>query len=284
MFVSKYQKLWKEIEISRERPNYARNIIKIDYKKFEKLIFEEDDEFVVDTINSIYNGDIFVLTNAFSKNFINELMQKIYIKLHSSEPSFHKMIEGCPNFHRVQDEEIAKKYVFSSIRHSYYWFNWNGDPLQVNEEIKEKWRTIKYLNGLNKYAYENNTPKDGVVDRYQVVRYPSGIGLSELHSDPYQNQRTFISIFMSKKGEDYNKGGFYVLKEGNKKLDVENDINIGDMAIGYATVQHGVDLVDPSKKVDWKSKEGGRWWMGLYSNSSDMVKSRSTGKKSSLKI
>ena len=64
-------------------------------------------------------------------------MQKIYIKLHSSEPSFHKMIEGCPNFHRVQDEEIAKKYVFSSIRHSYYWFNWNGDPLQVNEKIKE---------------------------------------------------------------------------------------------------------------------------------------------------
>ena len=96
-----------------------------------------------------------------------------------------------------------------------------------------------------------------------MVRYPPGIGRSELHSDPYQNQRTFISIFMSKKGEDYNEGGFFVLKkEGNKKLDAKNDINIGDIAIGYATVQHGVDLVDPSKEVDWKSKEkveGGGW-------------------------
>ena len=88
---------------------------------------------------------------------------------------------------------------------------------------------------------------------------------------------------MSKKGVDYKEGGFYVLKEGDKKLDTETDINIGDISIGYATVQHGVDLIDPSKDVDWKSKEG-RWWLGLYSNSSDMVKKRATGKRSNIKI
>ena len=75
-------------------------------------------------------------------------MQKIYIKLHSSEPSFHKMIEGCPNFHRVQDEEIAKKYVFSSIRPLIIGLIGMEIQLQVNEKIKEKWRTLKYLNGL----------------------------------------------------------------------------------------------------------------------------------------
>ena len=283
IFNSKYQKFWKEIERSSKRPNYARNIIKIDYEKFKNSVFKEDDEFVSNTINSIYNGDIYILTNAFSKDFIDRLVQKVFNEFNSSKSSFHKMIEGCPNFHRVQDENTAKKYVFKSIRHSYYWFNWNGDPMQVNEEIKDKWRTIKYLNGLNKHCYEDNTPKDGVVDRYQVVRYPPGIGQSELHSDPYQNQRTFISIFMSKKGVDYKEGGFYVLKEGNKKLDAEIDINIGDISIGYATVQHGVDLIDPLKEVDWKSKKG-RWWLGLYSNSSDMVKKRATGIKSNIKI
>ena len=42
--------------------------------------------------------------------------------------------------------------------------------------------------------------------------------------------------------------------------------------------------VDWNSGGDWKSKEGGRWRMGLYSNSSDMVKNRATGQKSKIKI
>ena len=41
---------------------------------------------------------------------------------------------------------------------------------------------------------------------------------------------------------------------------------------------HGVDTVDPDKKTDWLAKDG-RWWLGLYSNSTDMVSKRATGKK-----
>ena len=77
-------------------------------------------------------------------------------------------------------------------------------------------------------TFEKNTPKDGVVDRYQVARYLPGIGRSETHSDPYLNQRFFISAFMSKKGVDYQSGGFYVVKEGNKFMDLENNIDVGD--------------------------------------------------------
>ena len=35
--------------------------------------------------------------------------------------------------------------------------------------------------GLNPKEYEKNTPKDGVVDRVQVVQYPSKIGYLEPH-------------------------------------------------------------------------------------------------------
>jgi len=58
-------------------------------------------------------------------------------------------------------------------------------------------------------------------------------------------------------------------------------VDIGDISIGYATVMHGVDTVDPDKKADWLANDG-RWWLGLYSNSTDMVSNRATGKKVSI--
>ena len=78
---------------------------------------------------------------------------------------------------------------------------------------------------------------------------------------------------MSKKGLDYKKGGFYVVKENNQFEDVEKYVVIGDISIGYATVMHGVDTIDPDQKPNWLTKDG-RWWLGLYSNSSDMVSKR----------
>ena len=111
--------------------------------------------------------------------WFEKLRDKVFKIWNSSETNFHKMVEGCPDFHRKQDEKIAKKYVFESIRHSYYWFHWNGDPMSVIPEINKRWRVLKFLGGLNKHTYEKNTPKDGVVDRFQVARYLPGIGKSE---------------------------------------------------------------------------------------------------------
>ena len=67
---------------------------------------------------------------------------------------------------------------------------------------------------------------------------------------------------------DYKAGCFYVVKEGNQFVDTENDVDIGDIAIGYATVIHGVDKIDPDKKHDWAAKDG-RWWFGLNVHNSD---------------
>ena len=283
MILNKYKATWEKIEALKNRPKYASKIVKIDYDYFAKKVEEQSDDFVKRITKSLFDGDIYILKSGFSKDFMDDLKEKVYKIWSSSESSFHKMIEGCPNFHRKQDEEIAKKYVFMSVRHSYYWFNWNGDSMNVNSEINKRWRIFKFLGGLNKDAYEKNTPKDSIVDRYQVARYLPGIGRSETHSDPYQNQKFFISAFMSKKGFDYSKGGFYVVKSDDKFLDLEDDLDIGDICIGYATVMHGVNTIDPTKKPDWESKDG-RWWLGLYSNSTDMVSKRATGQKVKLNI
>ena len=280
---NKINLIWKELEAKKDRPKYASNIIKIDYQEFQKKIEEQNEKYIKNIITSLYNGDIYILKNAFSKTFMYELIEKVYKIFHTTESSFHKMKEGCPDFHRMIDQELAKNYAFPSVRHSYYFFPWNEDPLNAISEINKRWRLIKQLIGLDKYAYENNTPKDGVVDRFQIARYLPGIGEAVMHTDPYENQRTFISIYMSKKGEHFNQGGFYVVKKDNKVFDTETEVDVGDMSIGYATVMHGVEVVDPDKKPDWKAKDG-RWWMGLYSNSSDTVKRRAIGKAANLSL
>ena len=272
-----YNKIWKEIEAAGTRPVFAREIIEVDYKEFEYNIISQEKSFINKITESLYCGDIYLLKNAFSKDFMADLLEKVHYIWSQTPSSFHKMLEGCPDFHRVQDEEIAKNYAFESVRHSYYWFHWNGDPMGVIKTIMPYWRVFKFLGGYQMDEYETNTPKDGVVDRFQVARYLPGIGRSETHSDPYQNQKFFISAFMSKRGVDYEQGGFYVVGPQNTLIDVEDRVEVGDISIGYATVMHGVGRVDPHKHPDWKAKDG-RWWLGLYSNSTDNVINRATGK------
>ncbi len=275
--MNKYRKTWEKLETSDTRPSYARNIVEIDYAKFSEQVIAQESGFVHDVVESLYAGDIYILKQGFPREFMTDLLEKVYGIWGQTPSSFHKMLEGCPDFHRMQDEEVAKKYIFESVRHSYYWFHWNGDPMGVIPAIMKRWRIFKLLGGYRLDEYEKNTPKDGVIDRFQVARYLPGIGRSETHSDPYQNQKFFISAFMSKRGIDYEKGGFYVVGSGDRLVDIEDRIDIGDIGIGFATVMHGVDRIDPHKKPDWGKKDG-RWWLGLYSNSTDHVKNRATGK------
>ena len=279
----RFKAVWHAIERPETQPKFARKIITLDYGKFANDVMAQHPTFVEAVVQSLYAGDIYILKNGFPKSFVYDLLENVHKYWNKTPSSFHKMVEGCPDFHRIQDEQIAAKYVFKSVRHSCYFFHWNGDPLGIIPPIMERWRVFKFLGGFRADAYEHNTPKDGVIDRIQVAQYPPKIGISETHSDPWQNQRTFISAFMSKRGVDYEAGGFYVVGPGNVLIDVEPDIDVGDVAIGYATVLHGVDRIDPQKECDW-SKKDGRWWLGLYSNSSDMVKERATGVRQAVEL
>ena len=133
---------------------------------------------------------------------------------------------------------------------------------------------MKIVMGLPPMAYETNTPKDGVVDRLQIVRYLPGIGSLAPHADPYLHQRLFLSGYMSKRGVDYRGGGFYLVGPDHQKVEVEDRIDVGDVAIGYASLQHGVDPCDG--EPSWE-RDDGRWFLSMYSNASDEVAERHTG-------
>ena len=138
--------------------------------------------------------------------------------------------------------------------------------------------------GLELTEYENNTPKDGVIDRIQVVHYPSKIGFLEAHSDPYKHQRLIYSAYMSKKGVDFEGIGFYLIGKNNEIIEVEDLVDIGDVGIAYATVYHGVAPVNTNKKPDWDNVDDGRWFLSMYSNESDEVKTRHTSTREEFNI
>ncbi len=275
---NQFKAAWERIERPETRPAVATAVVVADYEEFQQRVMAQEPRFVKEAVRSLYAGEIYVLKGGFPKRFMEELREKVDRFWKQTPPSFHKMVEGCPDFHRIQDEETAKKYVFQSVRHSAYFFQWNGDPLGIIPPIMARWRIFKFLGGYRFDEYERNTPKDGVVDRIQIARYLPKVGASETHADPYQNQKFFISAFMSKRGVDYQAGGFYVVGRGNTLCDLEGFIDVGDIGIGYATVMHGVDRIDPDKEPDWNTADG-RWWLGLYSNSTDVGggKGRATG-------
>ena len=35
------------------------------------------------------------------------------------------MLDGSPNFHRMIDKNVTKKYSLYAIKHSFYFYNWN---------------------------------------------------------------------------------------------------------------------------------------------------------------
>ncbi len=265
---------WETIENERDRPKFANELKIISYSDFKGKFSNLND--LKSLINSIYDGDIYIVKNSFDKSFVEKVKNDFQNFVKSKESSFHKMKENCPDFHRIIDENVSGLYSIKALKHSAYFFPWNGDENNLFPVINKRWRYLKIMGGRKYNEFENNTPKDGIVDRIQVLKYPPG-GSLETHCDPYHNQRTFISIYMSTRGEDYKSGGFYVIDKKNNKLDLENYISSGDIGFGYASIMHGVDKIDGLENCEWDTNKG-RWFIGLYSNDSDEVKNRVTSK------
>ena len=265
--------LWKDLERKKGQPFFARKLVVKNFDDFSKEVFYSNGKDKLRLVKSLYSGDIYLLKRAFSEKFCKEIIKGAWKINKERKGSFHKMKGKCPNFHRLIDDRVNKNYSYDHVKRAFYFFPFNKDPLNMFETIYKRWRVIKYVGGRKYNEFENNTTYDRVVDRFQVVQYPTGAGHFETHSDPYHNQRFFICGFLSKRGKNFSQGGLYCYKKDRSIVDAEKYIDTGDMLIGYATVLHGVSKIDPVKKVNFNSPRG-RWFLGLYTNDTDNIKKR----------
>lgn len=271
-----YLKFWKKYENLNSLPNYLGEVITYDFKEFTKKAYSESDNFAEDLVLSLLSGNVIILKNAFDESFLINLKRKLSHIFLNGQSSFHKIIENCPNFYRNITNDLSKKYAFHQVKQTHYFFPWNDDFHNLYFETYKRWQVLKYISGFKKNAWEKNTPKDGIVDRIQLVRYPPNHGELELHQDPYLYQKFFISVYMSKKGKDYINGGMYFVDKNNKKIEFEDLVDIGDLAFGFGTIYHGVDITNVSME-EFDKISSGRWFMGLYSTVSDYIEKRHTG-------
>ena len=70
------------------------------------------------------------------------LKEKTFSYFKDKTSKFKKMLEGSPDFHRKIDLETGKKYALRLCKHSFYFYPWNNDPLNLFKPIYERWRII----------------------------------------------------------------------------------------------------------------------------------------------
>ena len=264
--------IWVDLESKNHRPEVFNKVINYDHHEFVSKILEFNKKFIQDTCESIFHGDLYFLKNAIKNNEVSYIIDEVYKFNKDNESTFYKMKEKVPNFHRWIDSNSTAGYSIKHVKHSTFLFHWNKDIGNVNKIICNVCRPLKLLSGLSFFEYEKNTPKDLIIERTQVVRYPPG-GYIEPHLDNNRLIRFIISGYLSTKGIDYDDGGFYVISSDNKKLELEQFIKSGDVGVFFASLRHGLDTIDKNKEAI-KGQKDGRWWFGYNIHNSDEIKEK----------
>lgn len=272
-FVEIAKKIWAEQPFPADRFN---TVSKINFKELQEIIIKNDLNAFKTIVNDLAKGSFLIIKRCFSKNEINFLKKTGQNLMASKESSFYKMDRKIPNFWRDITSEHSHKYGVPVVKKSMYFFHWNGED-KLFELINKRWDIIKILGGRESSFGKSTFPEDGFIDRIQLVEYPCGTGYLAPHQDPDHNQKCFISGYMSKIGVDFKTGGFWALNKNNKKVNLEDQLEVGDMGIGSAKIVHGVDQIDDQISSN-------RWFLGLYTNDSDCVKDRITLKSPEIKV
>ena len=275
---NQYKKKWEALIKNDYFPNYLRKIQTFDLKKFNEIVLK-DPEKTKTLIKNMFLGDALIVRNVFEKKILNKLKSQIYNSGNDNEEAKEnlKILENCPNFHKSNKLEDLPSNLDNYVEtaHSYFFFRWNSDNLKIFEYFDKFWETIKIICGLNKNEYKNNTPKNLIVDRIQVLRYPLNEGYISPHCDVAAWQKLNIGVCLSEKGIDFDSGGLYLLDKNENKINVETHMKVGDCICWIPTIFHGVDIpkTKDQKKYEWNSDKG-RWQAIALTVQSHYVKER----------
>ena len=139
---NKFKAKWDFLENLKIPPRAMRKIVVLEFEEFKNKILSQRSDDVDALCDSLYAGDAYILKNAFSTEYLTELISKAHRYGKESESTFHPMVENCPDFNRIVDEDITKKYSIETVRKSHYFFPWNEDPLNLFEPVNKRWRIV----------------------------------------------------------------------------------------------------------------------------------------------
>jgi len=260
--------LWRSLIERNTLPNYFTEIINIDFVEFKAKMEAQNLDFQSSLINKMFRGAIIQITDVLDHSLINSIINSSLTLAKENISKKTLCVEGCQNYFYLQTEDLSKNGGYKTLDRSYYFFPWNLDQSYLFDKINNYWRYIKVLGGLSFNEYENNTPKDEVINRMHIIQYMKGGGTISPHKDPIVYQKIQLGSVLNEFGKDFNSGGFSVFNKKKEKIFIEPKLKKGSLVCFMPSLYHTVDPVDPNTEVDL-SKPDGRWYLSLTCVGSD---------------
>jgi hypothetical protein len=251
---------------------FFSGIIKYDYDIFQKKL--KSTKFILNCIEKITNGKIYILTGALDEKFIEDTKKKLNVIRLKEKPIKSKILSGIKNGYYVSNNTETKGY--KTVDTSFYFFSWNKDKTGIYNKIMKIYKPLKKLNGLNRNEITTNKPKDGIIERLHIINYPINSGQISRHYDPINVSIFNFGIYGTQYGKDYSKGGFFVLGKNKKKIILDKKIKKTEIVLFYPSLIHGVDKI---KKSNIENKFSGRWFFNVNHIQSHEIKGRQYTKK-----
>ena len=95
-----YKKIWDKKEKFDLLPKFYNKIIEIDYQEFKEKVYNNSLKEANNIVDSLLSGDIYILKEAFSKEYVEKIKVQTIENWQNLQSEFHKIYEGCPNFYR----------------------------------------------------------------------------------------------------------------------------------------------------------------------------------------
>lgn len=266
------KKIRKKIEL-------IRNKKKIFFKNYKIYYYDDfiknlkSTEFIIDTLDKLSNGTIFILKNSIQDSFLDIMKDKLNKLSKKKKPINPRIKTGIKNGYYISNHLDNKGY--KTVDRSFYFFSWNKDKTGIYNKIIEIYKPLKILNGINPNDITKNKPKDGIIERVHIINYPINSGLISQHYDPINVTVFNFGIYATQYGTDYTKGGFFVLKNKAKKILIDKQIKKTDSVLFFPSLVHGVSKVTNSNS----KKSDGRWFVNVNHAQSHEVKNREYTKK-----
>jgi len=284
--IEKYKNIWEDYLLDNYFPTMVRNIRKIDFSIFKDMVHNNEEE-TKKLILDMLSGDILILKNAIPTTVAKQIKKDLYDYGNETPESDLKTTHTIPNFHikskprkgsNKNKQKGTREYKvedgYDEVGHSYYFYRWNEDELNIFSRIDEVWDTVKIFNGMDVDEYKSKLPKDKIIDQVQVIQYPINSGEITSHCDMSRWQKTNLTFSLTEMGKDFDKGGQYFLDDKEEKVFSECDVKVGDAPMFISTIFHGVDTPESlDRKVDWKKLDG-RWQLLATTIQSQCVENR----------
>ncbi len=194
------------------------------------------------------------LQDGFSADRDTKVDHKSRVARPRDVPSYQRLMVG-----EFGDGE-ANRSFFMRV---FYSPMWNPDPWGM----RPLFRRLTILRNLLQQVRPDlclDGPEDDIYTLSRIHHYPAGGGFLGGHRDSVamgvpssSGIRGYIQVLlvMSRKGEDFQSGGGYYVKDG-RRVFYESFTQPGDVVVYNGRTLHGVQTIDPQAPTDLASPAG----------------------------